>query len=53
MDGLKDTGDLSSVLTTPEMALRFVNTGIDFLAPSVGNIHGGDPHGPFNFDYDW
>jgi fructose-bisphosphate aldolase class II len=28
-------------MTTPELALRFVTeTGIDLLAPSVGNIHG-------------
>ena len=39
-DGLKDTADLEGVLTTPEQALEFVDTGIDFLAPAFGNIHG-------------
>lgn len=38
--GVKDTGDLESILTTPEEALEFINTGIDFLAPAFGNIHG-------------
>jgi fructose-bisphosphate aldolase class II len=46
-DGLKDTADLEGVLTTPEQALEFVNTGIDFLAPAFGNIHGAyGPKGP-------
>ena len=27
-------------MTTPEQALEFVATGIDFLAPAFGNIHG-------------
>ena len=38
--GVKDTGDLESVLTTPEEALEFIATGIDFLAPAFGNVHG-------------
>lgn len=46
-DGLKDTGDLESILTTPEQALEFVATGIDFLAPAFGNVHGEyGPKGP-------
>ena len=46
-DGLKDTADLDGVLTTPEQALEFVATGIDFLAPAFGNIHGAyGPKGP-------
>jgi len=53
-DGLKDTGDLESILTTPEQALEFVATGIDFLAPAFGNIHGEygpkGPHGFLEFD---
>jgi fructose-bisphosphate aldolase, class II len=51
-DGLKDTGVLGNIRTTPEMALQFMNTGIDFLAPSIGNVHGGHPDGPFQFEYD-
>ena len=39
-DGVKDTGDLEGLLTTKEEAARFVNTGIDFLAPAFGNVHG-------------
>ncbi|KAK9482791.1 ketose-bisphosphate aldolase [Lipomyces starkeyi] len=39
-DGVQDTEHLEGVLTTPEEALRFVATGIDFLAPAFGNLHG-------------
>jgi fructose-bisphosphate aldolase class II len=39
-DGVKDTGDLEGLLTTAEEATLFVDTGIDFLAPAFGNIHG-------------
>jgi fructose-bisphosphate aldolase class II len=39
-DGVKDTGDLEGMLTTAEEAVQFVNTGIDFLAPAFGNVHG-------------
>lgn len=38
--GVQDTGDLEGILTTPEEALQFVATGIDFLAPAIGNVHG-------------
>ncbi|TAQ89000.1 hypothetical protein B7494_g2686 [Chlorociboria aeruginascens] len=39
-DGLQDTADLEGVLTSAEQALEFVSTGIDFLAPAFGNVHG-------------
>ena len=39
-DGVKDTGDLEGLLTTAEEASHFVDTGIDFLAPAFGNVHG-------------
>ncbi|CAD6446831.1 3a6637c2-1754-4bb5-9f2a-ef28795b06a5 [Sclerotinia trifoliorum] len=39
-DGVKDTGDLEGLLTTPEEAMKFVDTGVDFLAPAFGNVHG-------------
>jgi fructose-bisphosphate aldolase class II len=39
-DGVKDTGDLEGLLTTAEEAMEFVDTGIDFLAPAFGNVHG-------------
>ena len=38
--GVKDTGDLEGILTTPDEALQFIDTGIDFLAPAIGNVHG-------------
>ena len=44
-DGLP-TVDMESVMTRPEDAERFVQqTGVHFLAPSFGNIHGGYPAG--------
>ncbi|KAL1638400.1 hypothetical protein SLS56_000209 [Neofusicoccum ribis] len=39
-DGVGDTADLEGLLTTPEEALEFVETGIDWLAPAFGNVHG-------------
>ncbi|KAF7509212.1 hypothetical protein GJ744_008272 [Endocarpon pusillum] len=39
-DGVKDTGDLEGMLTTAEEAMQFIDTGIDFLAPAFGNVHG-------------
>ncbi|KAH6712263.1 ketose-bisphosphate aldolase [Leptodontidium sp. MPI-SDFR-AT-0119] len=39
-DGVADTGDLESLLTDEVEARRFVDTGIDFLAPAFGNVHG-------------
>ena len=38
--GVQDTGDLEGLLTTPEEATQFIDTGIDFLAPAFGNVHG-------------
>lgn len=39
-DGIADTADLEGALTTEEQVEDFVATGIDFLAPAFGNIHG-------------
>jgi fructose-bisphosphate aldolase class II len=39
-DGIADTVDLEGVLTTPEEAQEFVDTGITWLAPAFGNVHG-------------
>ncbi|KAI9691822.1 MAG: hypothetical protein M1822_007894 [Bathelium mastoideum] len=39
-DGLKGTEDLEGMMTTPEEVEEFINTGIDFLAPAFGNVHG-------------
>jgi len=39
-DGVAETVDLEEVLTTVGEARRFVDTGIDWLAPAFGNVHG-------------
>ena len=39
-DGIADTADLEGLLTSPEEARDFVDTGIDWLAPAFGNVHG-------------
>jgi fructose-bisphosphate aldolase class II len=39
-DGIADTADLEGALTTPEQVEDFIATGIDFLAPAFGNVHG-------------
>ncbi|KAJ6003469.1 hypothetical protein N7451_006016 [Penicillium sp. IBT 35674x] len=46
-DGIMDTGDLAGILTNPEDVEEFIASGVDFLAPSVGNVHGDyGPKGP-------
>ncbi|EEU37552.1 uncharacterized protein NECHADRAFT_87406 [Fusarium vanettenii 77-13-4] len=51
-DGVADTVDLEGILTTPEKAQEFVDTGIELLAPAFGNVHG--EYGPrgINLEYD-
>lgn len=39
-DGVADTADLEGMLTTPDESVEFVETGIDWLAPAFGNVHG-------------
>lgn len=39
-DGVKDTAELEGMMTTAEEVEDFIATGIDFLAPAFGNIHG-------------
>ena len=39
-DGISDTSDLEGLLTTSAEAREFVATGIDWLAPAFGNVHG-------------
>ena len=39
-DGVKSTEDLEAIMTTKEQAREFVETGIDWLAPAFGNVHG-------------
>lgn len=52
-DGVKDTAELEGMMTTAEEVDDFAATGIDFLAPAFGNVHG-DYHGVENIrlDYD-
>ncbi|KAI9727423.1 MAG: hypothetical protein M1834_008429 [Cirrosporium novae-zelandiae] len=46
-DGIADTADLEGMLTTPEEVEEFIATGVDFLAPAFGNVHGEyGPRGP-------
>ncbi|KAK5110178.1 hypothetical protein LTR62_006174 [Meristemomyces frigidus] len=46
-DGVKDTAELEGILTTPAQADEFIATGIDWLAPAFGNVHGKyQPGGP-------
>ncbi|KAJ9295989.1 hypothetical protein DTO271G3_5564 [Paecilomyces variotii] len=51
-DGVADTADLEGLLTTPEESQEFVDTGIDWLAPAFGNVHGS--YGPrgIQLEYD-
>ena len=39
-DGVSDTADLEGLLTSEEEAGEFCATGIDWLAPAFGNVHG-------------
>lgn len=46
-DGVADTASMEGLLTTPDEVEDFIATGVDFLAPAVGNIHGEyGPQGP-------
>lgn len=46
-DGVGDIADMQEVLTTPEQAEQFAATGIQWLAPAFGNVHGKyGPKGP-------
>jgi len=46
-DGVMDTEGLQAMKTTLEEAEQFVQTGVDVLAPAIGNVHGEyGPAGP-------
>ena len=46
-DGVLDTAGLEGMKTTAEEANDFVATGVDVLAPAIGNVHGDyGPQGP-------
>ncbi|KAL1582583.1 hypothetical protein WHR41_08538 [Cladosporium halotolerans] len=51
-DGVKDTAELQGMMTTAEEIDDFVATGIDFIAPAFGNVHG-DYHGVENIHLDY
>jgi len=44
-DGVMDTEGLQGSMTTMEEVSDFVDTGVDFLAPAIGNMHGENPYG--------
>lgn len=50
-DGVSDTLDLEGILTTPEQAEEFIATGIQWLAPAFGNVHG--KYGPKGPQLEW
>ncbi|KAJ6000464.1 fructose-bisphosphate aldolase [Penicillium waksmanii] len=51
-DGVMDTAGLQACMTTAEEADEFIDTGVDVLAPSFGNVHGEyGPRGP-QLDFD-
>lgn len=51
-DGVADTADLEGLLTTPEESKEFVDTGIDWLAPAFGNVHGSYGARGIQLEYD-
>ena len=51
-DGVKDTADLAGILTSPEEAQEFVDTGITWLAPAFGNVHGNYGSRGIRLEYD-
>ncbi|KAL6718164.1 hypothetical protein ACLMJK_004252 [Lecanora helva] len=50
-DGVADTKELEAVMTSPEEAMQFAQTGIDWLAPAFGNVHGN--YGPRGIQLDY
>lgn len=50
-DGISDTADLSGMMTTMEETQQFVDSGVDFLAPAFGNVHG--EYGPRGVVLEW
>ncbi|KAF2164810.1 hypothetical protein M409DRAFT_67549 [Zasmidium cellare ATCC 36951] len=50
-DGVADTIDMDGVLTTPDEVDEFVATGVDFLAPAFGNLHGEDGYTNARLDF--
>ena len=51
-DGVTDTGALEALMTDAAQARRFVDTGIDWLAPAFGNVHGSYGRRGIRLDYD-
>lgn len=51
-DGVADLVDIEGVLTTPEEVDEFIATGVDFLAPAFGNLHGEDGYTNARLDFE-
>ena len=52
-DGVKATGEeLQGMMTTREAARRFVDCGVDWLAPAFGNVHGRYGERGIRLDYE-
>ena len=51
-DGVIDTAELEGILTDADEARRFVDTGIDWLAPAFGNVHGSYGERGVQLEYD-
>ena len=51
-DGVGDTGELEAMMTDEGEAREFVGTGIDWLAPAFGNVHGNYGARGIRLDYE-
>ena len=53
-DGVMDTEGLKGSMTTTEEVRNFVSTGVEILAPAIGNMHGENPYenGDPNLDFE-
>lgn len=53
-DGVMDTHGLEGSMTTMNEVTEFVGTGVDALAPAIGNMHGENPYAKSdpNLDFD-
>ncbi|PVH79519.1 tagatose 1,6-diphosphate aldolase [Cadophora sp. DSE1049] len=52
-DGVMDTEGLEGSMTTMEEVRDFVATGVEVLAPAIGNMHGENPYGDGDADLDF
>ncbi|KAK0100672.1 hypothetical protein ONS95_007124 [Cadophora gregata] len=52
-DGVMDTEGLEGSMTTMDEVRDFMATGVEILAPAIGNMHGENPYGDRNPDLDF